>query len=148
MKERIVKNLAILSAGDDPKLLKAQLELAKKSNPKISPEEIRERCRKALLYILNDYGQFTVSTIDSFVQKVVRAFAYEAHLNADFGVELDVDTQLKMSLDELMKSIANDGELLDWLNKYVKSKMDVQLSLLITILCLKSFLILKLKNTR
>lgn len=124
MKERIVKNLASLSAGDDPKLLKAQLELAKKSNPKISPEEIRERCRKALLYILNDYGQFTVSTIDSFVQKVVRAFAYEAHLNADFGVELDVDTQLKMSLDELMKSIANDGELLDWLNKYVKSKMD------------------------
>ncbi len=123
MKERIVNNLASISSGNS-KLLNAQLAMAQRCNPRISAEEVRERCRKALLYILNDYGQFNVSTIDSFVQKVVRAFAYEFRLNADFGVELDVDSQMKMSLDELMKSVSNDKDLLSWLNKFVKSKVD------------------------
>ncbi|MCQ2203462.1 MAG: UvrD-helicase domain-containing protein [Bacteroidales bacterium] len=133
MKERIVSDLfAITYKGDDIKLNKKKHELIERQNqcraktgkPEMAAEEIEKRCKTALSLMLNDYGQFSVSTIDSFVQRVIRAFAFEAGLSSNYGVELDSDMVLSESMDMLMKDLGTDEDLKKWVLEFVHSTME------------------------
>ena len=123
MKERIVKNLASLSAGDDQDLLDKQLNLAQKTNSEISREKVSEHCGKALLYILNDYGQFTVSTIDSFVQHLSRSFARELDLPGQYSVILDKDDLVEEIIKRLSDEIGKDKFISTILSNFVEYNM-------------------------
>jgi ATP-dependent exoDNAse (exonuclease V) beta subunit len=72
----------------------------------------------SLTDILHDYGRFNVSTIDSFFQKVVRAFAREIDLNAKFDVELDQDGVLDRVVDRVVAKVMDDEFLHRWLVDY------------------------------
>ena len=52
--------------------------------------------------ILHDFSRFSVSTIDSFFQKILRAFAREAGLHSGFNIELDHSTILSSAVDEMI----------------------------------------------
>ena len=49
-----------------------------------SEEWIRKEAEEILNSILHDFSRFSVSTIDSFFQKVIRAFTREAGLHSGF----------------------------------------------------------------
>ena len=87
MKDRIIKELKRLKSGVDPNETMHR-ELLEKWQ--LSPKELSERATQVLTTILHDFGSFSVSTIDSFFQKVIRAFAREIDLQAKFDVELDL----------------------------------------------------------
>lgn len=70
-----------------------------------------------LTAILNDYSAFGVSTIDRFLQQIMRAFARELGQYPTYNVGLDNDAVLQFAIDNLMDSLgdrANDT-LLKWL---------------------------------
>ncbi len=75
-----------------------------------SPEEIATLCKAALNTLLTEYGDFKVSTIDSFFQSVLRTFAYEADLDDTYGIELESDYVTKMGLDITLDEIDSDGK--------------------------------------
>ncbi|MDE5585005.1 MAG: UvrD-helicase domain-containing protein, partial [Muribaculaceae bacterium] len=75
-----------------------------------SPQEVAAVCKYALKVLLTDYGDFKVSTIDSFFQTVLRTFAYEADLDDTYQLELDSNYVTQMGLDTTLDDIdTNDA---------------------------------------
>ncbi|MFD2036896.1 UvrD-helicase domain-containing protein [Belliella marina] len=115
MKERIVKELKRLKDNVKPgETMDAEIMSALG----LSEVELKLRASQTLTAILHDYGRFSVSTIDSFFQKVVRAFAREMDLNAKFEVELDQDAVLERVVDRVLMQVMDDGFLHKWLVDY------------------------------
>jgi ATP-dependent helicase/nuclease subunit A len=119
MKSRILDNLYKLAIGEKSEYLP---ELIKEIN---KPEVwIRSEAREILNSILHDFSRFSVTTIDSFFQKVLRAFAREAGLHSSFSIELDHSTILSSAVDEMISSAVDNTQLKDWLTTYAMSNID------------------------
>ncbi len=126
MRRRIVGDLATLADTEDlsekrKKLISNQM----KTSGDLTEEVIVKKCGEVLKLILTDYEHFSVRTIDSFTNKVVKAFAYEQGLSADFSVVLDTDELLSRAVDEMMGKLGNKGQEreLKWLMQYSEEKM-------------------------
>ncbi|MCM1490752.1 MAG: UvrD-helicase domain-containing protein [Muribaculum sp.] len=90
-----------------------------------TPEDIANICRHALKTLLSDYGDFKVSTIDSFFQTVLRTFAYEADLDDTYQIELDSNYVTQMGLDTTLDAIETsdaDTDGLSWINDMMEKK--------------------------
>lgn len=84
------------------------------------------KAKRILKDILNDYSNFSVSTIDRFFQVAMRAFAKEIGQFASYRVELDSEAVLSQSVDIMMSSLDGDSnkDLLKWLTDYSLSIME------------------------
>jgi ATP-dependent exoDNAse (exonuclease V) beta subunit len=126
MKSRIIEDLQKLLAIDttvrDGKFENLVQFLT--SNLKLGEQEIALRANRALSLILHNYSSFAVSTIDSFVHKLVRSFARDLHLPPNFEVELDTEKLISKSVDLLISKVGSDKELTKVLVRFVESKMD------------------------
>lgn len=72
---------------------------------------LRDYASGALLAILEDYTYFRVQTIDSFFQEVVRSFVLEIdRLHSGFEVEIDKDTVVALSLDEMLREMSGTSD--------------------------------------
>ncbi|WP_194777399.1 UvrD-helicase domain-containing protein [Pararhodonellum marinum] len=120
MKERILKELKRLKTEVRPNE-KMDTEILKALD--ISEEQLKVRAAHSLTAILHDYGRFSVSTIDSFFQKVVRAFAREMDLNAKFEVEMDQDDVLDRVVDRVVGNVMEDKFLHKWLVDYAAEEI-------------------------
>ncbi len=119
MKSRILDHLYQLAAGEKSDYLPGLIKTTGKSE-----EWIRKEANEILNSILHDFSRFSVSTIDSFFQKVLRAFAREAGLHSGFSIELDHSTVLAAAVDKVIASAATDTQLRDWLIRYARSNID------------------------
>ncbi len=123
MKSRILENLHKLSSGERSEYLTDLMTGTGK------PEEwIRKEAGEILNLILHDFSRFSVSTIDSFFQKILRAFAREAGLHSGFNIELDIEIWLNAAIDEMISSASSDRQLKDWLISYAISNIDKEKS--------------------
>lgn len=120
MKERILEVLERLTTAVDPteKMDKRLLE-----HLSLSEGELKRRAKEVLTAILHHYGDFSVSTIDSFFQRVVRAFAWEMGLPAKFDIELDQDAVLDRLVDRLMVKVVEEKSLRRWLIEFAEEKI-------------------------
>ena len=119
MKSRILDNLHKLASGENSEYLAELVQEIKK------PEEwIRNEAKEILNTILHDFSRFSVSTIDTFFQKILRAFAREVGLHPGFAIELDHSTILSSAVDEMISASATDPQLLNWLTTYAMSNIE------------------------
>jgi len=119
MKSRILDNLHKLAVGEKSEYLH---ELTAETNK--SEVWIRNEAKDILNSILHDFSRFSVSTIDSFFQKILRAFAREVGLHAGFNIELDHSSILSSAIDEMISSAVSDPQLKNWLTSYAMSNID------------------------
>jgi len=126
MKARILDYLRKLSLYQDEKSDEKMADLIKKLSEelKLTEKQISERAAASLTLILHNYSNFAVSTIDSFVHKLVRSFAYDLHLPLNFDVELDTDKLISKSIDLLISKVGSDSKLTNILVQFISSKMD------------------------
>jgi len=115
MKERILNTLFHLASGEDSPYLENLIHTFDSDT-----EKIRIRAREILDNILHDYSRFSVGTIDSFFQKVLRAFVKESGLHSGFNLILDHSIILSEAVDEMLLSVDQDDRLLRWLIEYSK----------------------------
>lgn len=83
--------------------------------------------RGKLVRILHDYSAFSVSTIDRFFQRALKAFAREIGQVADYQVELDRDSLIGEAMDRILDSVTDDeaqAEVLGWLRENVADKLE------------------------
>ena len=120
MKERIVEELKRLRNDVNPDE-KMDGELMRSLG--VDEAGLKILAQQTLTAILHDYGRFSVSTIDSFFQKVVRAFAREIDLNAKFDVELDQDAVLERVVDRVVMLVMEDEFLHKWLVDYATDQI-------------------------
>jgi len=117
MKSRIISSLIRLAENQDPNLLKQLKDEGVKF-------DIELTSRNALKYILHNYSYFSVSTIDSFFQKVIRAFAKELKLTIGYKIELDTNVVLDKVVDDVFRDIGDDEELTSYLVDFAYQNID------------------------
>ena len=123
MKSRILDNLHKLAVGEKSEYLPGLVKSTAKTEL-----WIRKEAKEILNSILHDFSRFSVSTIDSFFQRVLRAFAREVGLHSGFSIELDHSAILSAAVDDMIASASVDKELRSWLIKYVQSNIDEEKS--------------------
>ena len=85
--------------------------------------QVQRQAQLVLKRILHDYSRFSISTIDSFFQRVIKAFNRELGINAAYNVELDEMGILEEAADRLIQSVEDDQKLLEWLDAFASDKM-------------------------
>ncbi|QTD39205.1 UvrD-helicase domain-containing protein [Polaribacter batillariae] len=119
MKVRVLENLEDFSKGKENDLFKIIIEEISVDKP-----TIRERSKKILEAILQNYAAFSITTIDSFTHKIIKNFAYDLGLPLNFEVEMDAVSLLNEAVDLLISKIGTDEKLTKLLIDYSLDKTD------------------------
>jgi ATP-dependent exoDNAse (exonuclease V) beta subunit len=126
MKERVLRALKELSSTDKAGISTGSAtllnELVKETG--LSPELLSERAGIVLEAILHNYSEFAIGTIDSFVHRVVRTFAFDLRIPMNFEIETDADKLLTQAIDLLISQVGNDEQLTRALVEFTESKTD------------------------
>ncbi|MDF1547616.1 MAG: UvrD-helicase domain-containing protein [Bacteroidales bacterium] len=121
MKQRILESLnEIIDKGDKADFYHVFYSIDKKAKE----TEIIEKTKKIRDNILHNYSYFSLSTIDSFVQKVIKSFTYEIGIESGYRIELDTQKVLSDITEMLYKQIDTDKNLREWLIHFANYKMD------------------------
>ena len=104
MKSRILSALEELAMGT------ANSAMAKELLPllKVTAQILQERAAFLLQDMLHHYSDLSVSTIDSFVHRLVRSFAYDLHISTNFEIEMDSNLLLSRAVEKLLDSAKED----------------------------------------
>lgn len=95
-----------------------------KSFPDYSEIDLLKRARIVRDNILHNYSFFSINTIDSFVQKVIRAFTFEIGVQSGYRIELDTEKVVD-ELTELLSQATDENEYLkNWLINFAHHKID------------------------
>ena len=113
LKERVIKKLARFAEGEsgaEAKEIRGELSL--------SEEQFKKKCKSVLSAILNNYGVFSISTIDAFFQRIIRSFARESGIQGNFRLELEPDIILDEAIARLFEEAGNNDVLTRWLIRF------------------------------
>lgn len=118
MKRRIIEQLDILQRGDPSDYV----DLIKRKTS-YSEEHIRSKAGAFLNYILHDYSWFNIETIDTFFQRIIRAFTREIGMPGNYNIEIDTRPALEYAVDTLIDSVEDKTALLKWLIRFSEDKI-------------------------
>lgn len=126
MKSRIMEVLKGFATGDEA--VNDYRELVLKAHPDLNSEELQQRSRRIYKRILHDYSRFSVSTIDGFVQKVIRGFAFELGLDSGYALEMNFDKVKNDLADRLDQQLDHNPNLLQWIIDLALDRIDNNIS--------------------
>ncbi len=109
MKERIMRYLNEFATGEINELaaeLQAELNL--------DAQTFQNNAREVQAAILHNYHQFSISTIDAFFQKIIRAFTREAGILGDYRLEVEQDRVMEEVIANLIDELGEHPQLTDW----------------------------------
>ncbi len=118
MKQRVVEELHQLASGNQTTYMEVL-----KNEMGLNEIEISNRAASCLKHILHDYSRFSISTIDSFFQRVIKAFNRELGINTAYQVDLDDNQILDEAVDELLLSIDENEDIKKWLMQFARDKI-------------------------
>ncbi len=120
LKTRIIKELDILSKG----LPSSHLSIILKELPGFEEQTLRKNAGTVLLKILHGYSTFSVSTIDSYFQKLARTLAKELLLPLKYEIELDTESICKNVTEMLLEEAGKNREITQWLEDLLLHRID------------------------
>lgn len=122
MKNRILKELKalILSTESPTEMLKQILLEA----PGLDVETVQKRAKLALHEILQNYNDFAVKTIDSFVNQIVSSFTFDLDLPYNYEIVLDTRELIAQAVRRLIDKIGSDDYLTEMFKDFALSKLD------------------------
>lgn len=85
-----------------------------------SETEIRSKAKDILRIILHDYSNFSIETIDSFLQKVLKNLAKEVRVGSSFDLLLDE----KEYIEKAIKEVNNCEELKPYIEKLIEKRLE------------------------
>lgn len=119
MKERVIQNLKSFSNVEDNNM---RAIICKETN--LDEGIIIKKSKTILNAILQNYGAFNITTIDSFTHKIIRTFAHDLKLPMNFDVEMDAESLLNEAVDVIISKIGENKELTALLVNYAIQKLD------------------------
>ncbi|MBC7745557.1 MAG: UvrD-helicase domain-containing protein [Flavobacterium sp.] len=112
MKGRILTVLKDIASGKPD--AKSYIEIIRETHPDLSDVLLQQKATTIYRNILHDYSRFTVTTIDGFVQQVIRSFAFELNLDSGYRLEMNF-SRVKEDLVQLLnEKLESDETLLNW----------------------------------
>ncbi len=120
MKTRILAEISLL-ISDSSKSAHSHVLM---TDLKLSESELIHRANALRDNILHNYSLFSVKTIDSFVQRVIRAFSYELGVNSNYEIELDTSKVLAELTEKLYQNMSQNIELQRNMIQFAQHKID------------------------
>lgn len=125
MKSRILEAChAISRAAVDPlagrnlgifKTLVAEMDLPE--------EEVIDRAGIVFKNILHNYSDFSVSTIDSFSNRIIKSFTYELGIPKNYMIEMDMFEIQNIVTDRLLSWVGRDDRITKMLQGFFMNKL-------------------------
>jgi ATP-dependent helicase/nuclease subunit A len=84
---------------------------------------IRKKSATLLQTILHDYSWFSIETIDSFFQRVIRGFTHEIGVPGNYSIEIETKPILQFAVDTFLDSLEDKKDILTWLVHYTEDKI-------------------------
>ncbi len=122
MKSRIIDALeGISKENEEYNLLKTELcQLTGKSE-----EQLKHDAGLILRNMLHNYSDISVSTIDSFVHRIVRSFAHDLRLSMSFEIEMDSGKLLHDAVDLLLDRLSeSDAQITQAVLEFAETKIE------------------------
>jgi len=127
MKSRIIEYLQFLSnIGSAETIVSgkyAPLVHSLVKDTGLTQQLLTERAGIVLEKILHNYSDFAICTIDSFVQRIIRTFAFDLRIPQNFTVELDSGKIISQAVDLLLSYAGVDAQITEVLVEFVKQKI-------------------------
>ncbi len=83
------------------------------------------RTAKALLHdILYDYAQFSITTIDSFIQRVIRSSALYLNLSMNYAVQIRLNDFFRMAIEQYICELSSNNGQFDVVVKELIQQME------------------------
>jgi len=120
MKSRIITTLKDFASGNQNNKMALPLQEALK----LSEKQLAENATLLLTNIIHHFEDFGVSTIDSFVHRIIRTFATDVKLPQDFEVVIDDDDIIPDIIEDLYNKLGVDKSLTDIMVEFVLSLTD------------------------
>lgn len=124
MKSRILEVLKSLAENNGDTGIESYRKLILEAYPAFTREKLSEKADKIYRRILHDYSRFSVNTIDGFVQKVIRGFAFELGLDASYSLEMNIDKVKENLVERLDKELDRQPELVQWVIRLAKERIE------------------------
>jgi ATP-dependent exoDNAse (exonuclease V) beta subunit len=126
MKNRVLSELYGLAFNTEDSIgfLQDVMSEMKKVNQNVTEKMTRERAKKLLSVIINEYSRLNITTIDSFFQKILRSIARELGAGSKFNIEMNSAQVRLNAVNSMIENSHNDPQLLEWLTAYVESKLE------------------------
>lgn len=118
MKNRIIKELFALANNQDSPYVDDI-----RNNFNLSDVQVSERAKNILNEILHNFSRFSITTIDSFIQRVLQAFTREIGMQYGYEIDFEVYQVLQDSVDSIFDDISDNKFLLEWLLKFTDHKI-------------------------
>ncbi len=128
MKKRILDTLYLLSQSNSGNVSRVQEYFDIQEELAVHQPDpaswVPARAQQILRNILGDYGHFSVSTIESFFQRILRAFAKELDIPLGYEVEMKQDYVLRRLIEEMSLDISQRPDLQQLLSSYLIQQLD------------------------
>ena len=126
MKERILSWLGNFSADDyaDNGDLKNIQKAFEEQGLKITIDELHERAKKMLDYVLHNYSTLNIGTIDRFNSRLVRSFSHELGLAKNFNLEIEAEPFLIEAVDKMLDQIGENESISNSFMDYVDYSLE------------------------
>ena len=113
MKDRIMEDVVLVSSGQGGMWdsLVSPAEGGKSAKRlQLPPDEIQRRARLLSEAMLHRYEDFSVMTIDSFVNRLVRSFSRDLKWDEEFQIELDEESLVEAAVTRVLDRVGRPGE--------------------------------------
>jgi ATP-dependent exoDNAse (exonuclease V) beta subunit len=122
MKDRIIKSLKAFSNPE--KASQTEIDMMKMlvEETNLSLDELQTKSKLIFETILHNYAQFSIGTIDKFTHRIIRTFAQDLDLPANFEVEMEHQILLKQAVDLLISRTGEDEELTELFVNFIQDK--------------------------
>lgn len=126
MKERILTWLGNFSADNfaengDLKNIQKAFEA---EGLKITIDDLHQRAKKMLDYVLHNYSTLNIGTIDRFNSRLVRSFSYELGLAKNFNLEIEAEPFLIEAVDKMLDQIGENEVISNSFMDYVDYSLE------------------------
>ncbi|MEM8900148.1 MAG: UvrD-helicase domain-containing protein, partial [Bacteroidota bacterium] len=130
MKNRIIDALSVLAYETESTLPAKYWSLYNHLKEHLQEQEktreisIKYQAQKVLTNILSDYSNFSVSTIESFFQKIIKAFSRELSLPMGYEIEMERNHVLDQITRASLLEVGENESLTKLIQRYVSQDME------------------------
>ncbi len=118
MKKRILNALKKIALSPNSPDVKPIMELITAEK-----HEISSMAREKVSDILEHYSEFQVRTIDSFINSIAKATAFELGIASEFEVESDRNSYYQLALDRLIEKVVSDTGIRKAFMEFLRSEI-------------------------
>lgn len=109
MKNRVLESLKSISEFEADKKNSLRKELSDLTG--VDEQQLATRAGIMLQSMLHNYSDIAISTIDTFVHRLVRSFSRDLLLSHDFEVDTDTAQYLEEAVGRLMQRVGEDEKI-------------------------------------